>query len=85
MTTIRFTKNMMDNFIQLLEDEHSIDYNCIPIICEIFEEATGYNCQAVVSDEKSCYKLLSKKQRDIYKSKKRSAKINENSKIFTDQ
>lgn len=71
----------MDRFIELLEEEQSIDYNSIPIICEILEEATGYDSRIVnnpKNDKNSYYKSLSKKQRDIYKNKKRSSKMKEN-------
>lgn len=86
MTIIPFTKKTMECFIQLLEDEQSIDYNTIPIICEILEEATGYDSKMMDNEKKeNHYKSFTKKQREIYKNKKRSLKMNENNGTITEQ
>lgn len=75
--TTAFTKKMMDHFIQLLNEERSVDADQIPIICEILEEVTGYDSRMEENDKSSknnYYKSLTKKQREIYKQRKRSLK-----------
>jgi hypothetical protein len=74
---ITLTKKMMDHFIRLLNEEQSIDADQIPIICEILEEVTGYDSRMEDNDKSNknnYYKSLTKKQREIYKQRKRTLK-----------
>ena len=58
-------------FLELLEEEHTIQTNLIPTIYDILIEATGYVEEEVVDGERT---KLSKKEKSILRSKQRAYK-----------
>lgn len=60
----------MNKFIQLMEEEHTINNRIIPTIHAILVEATGYTEPVEDGHEDK----LTKKQKDVLLSKRRTAK-----------
>lgn len=69
---VKLNSDNLKRFVELLEEEHTIKNNTIHTIYDILIEATGYVEEEVIDKPR-----LTKKEKDILRSKKRVAKENE--------
>jgi hypothetical protein len=74
---VKLNADNLNTFIELLKEEHTINNNIIPTIYEILLDATGYVHEEVPIEKN----ILSKKEQNILRSKRRAAK--EKSNIYT--
>ena len=68
---VKLNPDNLKRFVELLEEEYTIKNNTIQTIYDILIEATGY-VEEVIEKPR-----LTKKEKDILRSKKRIAKENE--------
>lgn len=74
---VKLNSENLNIFIELLKEEHTINNNLIPTIYEILLDATGYTHEDVPIDKN----ILSKKEQNILRNKRRAAK--EKANIYT--
>ena len=74
---VKLNSENLNIFIELLKEEHTINNNIIPTIYEILLDATGYTHEDVPIDKN----ILSKKEQNILRNKRRAAK--EKANIYT--
>lgn len=70
---VKLNPDNLKRFVELLEEEHTIKNNTIQTIYDILIEATGYIEEEIIEKPR-----LTKKEKDILRSKRRVAKENEN-------
>lgn len=74
---VKLNSENLNIFIELLKEEHTINNNLIPTIYEILLDATGYTHEDVPIEKN----ILSKKEQNILRNKRRAAK--EKTNIYT--
>ena len=74
---VKLNSENLNIFIELLKEEHTINNNLIPTIYEILLDATGYTHEDVPIEKN----ILSKKEQNILRNKRRAAK--EKANIYT--
>ena len=74
---VKLNPDNLNTFIELLKEEHTINNNIIPTIYEILLDATGYVHEEVPIEKN----ILSKKEQNILRNKRRAAK--EKANIYT--
>lgn len=74
---VKLNSENLNIFIKLLKEEHTINNNLIPTIYEILLDATGYTHEDVPIEKN----ILSKKEQNILRNKRRAAK--EKANIYT--
>lgn len=70
---VKLNPDNLKKFVELLQEEHTIKNNTIQTIYDILIEATGYIEEEIIEKPR-----LTKKEKDILRSKRRVAKENEN-------
>lgn len=67
---VKLNQDNLNTFIELLKEEHTVNNNIIPTIYQILLDATEYTPEEVPIERN----ILSKKEQNILRKKKRVAK-----------